>query len=239
MEINESPLSKAPAFLILIFLFLTLYLNSGAVSVLIVQAIALLLFFSYLLMGTSEYKSGAPVLILILLFVSLLFTNLALFISNNQVCVKDGQFYKGKGVVLKCRDWGWRSAVTIKTDDGKFVSYFRQNQSKPDEGVVAQIEGSYKLFRDKKVARTNFSEKRYWLSRNVTAELDLAVFEEMPEKHSLLSFRNYLRTAITANTPPRMSSYLLALTLGERDKNLSDVHRRTGTLHLLAVSGDR
>lgn len=237
MEIKDSPLSEAPAFLILIFLFTTVFINSRAESVFLVHSIALLLFFSYILMGTYEYKKGYISLILILLVFSLLFSNTALSILKKQINVADGQFYSGKGVVLSCRDWGWRSAVTIRTEDGRFVAYYRQNQYKPVEGTIAEIEGRYRLFQEKKNSKSSFSEKGYWLSRNVKAQLELAAFNELPEKHPLLTFRNYLRTSITANTPPRMASYLLALTLGERDKNLSAVHKRTGTVHLLAVSG--
>lgn len=133
------------------------------------------------------------------------------------------------------REWGRRRSLLISTVYGKIVAYSHPFTA-PAEGSRVKLRAAVFDFKraDKK---DGFDEYLYWRSKGGVKKviiLDLAVISP-PE--GIYRWRNFLEKKIKEDLPEFMSGYMLALTLGIRDKNLTERHREAGTVHLLAVSG--
>ena len=106
----------------------------------------------------------------------------------------------------------------------------------PDEGSGVSLRGAVFDFKraDKK---DGFDEYLYWRSKGAVKKIILLDLEVTSPPSGIYRWRNFLERKIDEDLPELMSGYMLALTLGIRDKKLTESHREAGTVHLLAVSG--
>ena len=139
------------------------------------------------------------------------------------------------GTVQSVREWGRIYAAVIDADNGeRYVTRLHFAEYMPGDRIA--FDGVTQSFRPRSAAST-FDEARYWGARGVTSWVSLRNVKELPAGFSLPRMRNILSRKITMYMPELVSSYLKAAWLGERDKSLTEKHRRWGTVHLLAVSG--
>ena len=139
------------------------------------------------------------------------------------------------GKIVMNRQWGKRNAILLSTEYGKFVSYIHRFGT-PPEGSEVRIRGALFDFK-RAVGDGDFDEYLYWRSKGAVQKLVPLSMETLAEPSGIYSWRNFIGKRITQSLPERMSGYMLALTVGERDGKLTELHRNAGTVHLLSVSG--
>ena len=139
------------------------------------------------------------------------------------------------GTVESVRSWGRTYAAIIDTDSGgKYVARLQFMEMMPGDRIA--FDGVTRAFRPR-TRDGGFDESRYWGARGVTSWVSLYNIEELPARFSLARMRTKLSRKLTIYLPERVSAYLKAAWLGERDDLMNKMHRRWGTVHLLAVSG--
>ena len=143
--------------------------------------------------------------------------------------------YRQSGTVEYVREWGRIYAAIIDSDKGgRYVTRMQFMEMMPGDRI--SFEGVTRAFRPSR-RDGGFDESRYWGARGVTSWVSLYNVDELSERFSLARMRTNLSRRLTIYLPERVSMYLKAAWLGERTKSLDDIHRRWGTVHLLAVSG--
>ena len=138
--------------------------------------------------------------------------------------------------VRSIRQWGTRNyAAVIELDNGKkYVT--RLHFAELMAGDRIKFDGQTQSFKTKN-NDSDFDEARYWGARNIISWIKLYNIEELPRKFNLSLFRHKLSRKLTMYMPKAASSYLKAAWIGERDELLNRMHRKWGTIHILAVSG--
>lgn len=137
--------------------------------------------------------------------------------------------------VVASRPWGRRTALLLSTPCGRAAAYV-PTESAPREGAYAHVRAAVFEFKraDKK---GGFDEFLFWRGRRALRKLVVLEMRETAPPSGIGKWRGLLSQRIRDTLPERMAGYMLALTTGERDKELMDLHKSTGTSHLLAVSG--
>ena len=139
---------------------------------------------------------------------------------------------QASGTITDVRSWGRQYVLTIETDDGgKYV--MRQPFAEYVQGARIKFDGVTRSFR----RNDNFDEGKFWRARGINSWISIHNVEELPEKFSFARMRYILSKKLTMCLPDATASYLKAMWIGERDDLLNRMHRRWGTVHLLAVSG--
>ncbi len=139
------------------------------------------------------------------------------------------------GTVQTVREWGRTYAAVIDADNGKrYVTRLHFAEYMPGDRIA--FDGVTQSFRPRD-KYSSFDEGRYWGARGVSSWISLRNVKELPARFSLPRMRSILSRKITMYMPELVAAYLKAAWLGERDKSLTEKHRRWGTVHLLAVSG--
>lgn len=141
----------------------------------------------------------------------------------------------GEGSVRLERPWGGRRAVLVDLPQGTFLA-FTAPVTGLREGDRVAVTGVLEAFR--RSPGGSFDAERYWRARGAKGELRGASWTRRPPSlWSLAAWRSALRQRILLTLPPRARGYALAALIGVADPDLSEVHRRAGTVHLLSVSG--
>lgn len=179
----------------------------------------------------SEDRAKMFVFILILSF-------LCSFYTLSQIHKKSAlpSTVETKGKVLLNRQWGKVRALLIDSEYGKLVAYIHSEKA-PEEGAHLKIRGALFDFKSSKQNSKGFDEFLFWRSKNAVKRVELLDLVVTSQPKGINRWRNYLRQRINSMLPPNVAAYMLALTVGDKDKTLSEVHRKAGTIHLLAVSG--
>ena len=136
------------------------------------------------------------------------------------------------GTVADVREWGRQYVLTIDVDGGGRYA-MRTRFAEFMQGTRIKFDGITRSF----TKNGNFDEGRLWGARGVTSWISIHNVEELPPKFSLARMRYLLSRRLTMYLPDATASYLKAMWLGERSDLLNRMHRRWGTVHLLAVSG--
>lgn len=230
---RNGPLSYAPAFVTLLGLSFSLYLSYLGYSPLISAIISVLIVSSWVLAGTScpTNSWGSAFTMVILLTFALSFS------LNNRIVseVKVPSTIRSEGRILLNREWGCRRALLISTEYGKMVAYLHPPAA-PAEGSGINLRGA--LFEFKRSEKKGgFDEYLYWRSKGALRKIISLNLKVTAPPRGIHKWRNFLGKKIVDDLPDLMSGYMLALTLGIKDKKLTEKHREAGTVHLLAVSG--
>ncbi|MEG1501845.1 MAG: ComEC/Rec2 family competence protein [Synergistaceae bacterium] len=214
-------------------------LHGKNVPIFISETVAFLLFTFFILGGTPSIKKGFPSVFLISVIISLLLSTFIILRMNDYHLNGDANI-EIDGKIVSVKDWKWRWASIVSTDRGKFVIYTHKRDSFTPLGFSVKINGSLKeLKRINRRDRTNnkFDEYVYWRSKGVKGEIVVNVLKRLSPPSLFYRVRSNLERMIKEELPPNMSLYVQALILGNRDKKIASVNKRTGTIHLLAVSG--
>lgn len=239
-SIISSPLSTAPAFVMLLFIALAMIMRCSGVSYLISYILATVLSSAFVLLGTTEVKKNMGYIFFITLAISSMITALIFYRANNVLSVKSIQFKNASGKVLYTKEWKWRKSTVIQTCYGKCVVDNNKKLASLPQGSRITFDGiAYKIKSHKGAVHKKgfFKEQQFWYARKVYYKLRPGYIIATGAPSYFYRFRSTLRRRIIDEFPEQMSSYLLAFLLGEKSQQLSRVHRNTGTLHLLAVSG--
>ena len=139
------------------------------------------------------------------------------------------------GTVQSVRTWGRNYAIVIDADNGeRYVTRLRFSEYMPGDRIL--FDGVTRSFRPRD-KYSSFDDARFWGARGVTSWISLYNVKELPAKFSLPRMRAVISRKLTMYMPNAVSAYLKAAWIGERDELLTQMHRRWGTVHLLAVSG--
>ena len=230
---RDGPLSYAPAFAVLLGLSFSLYAVYSGFSPLTSAVISVLIASSWVFTGTFVPTDGwftTFMLILLMTFGTSLWLNNRIS-SEPQV----PSTIETEGKVVRNSQWGRRRALLISTAYGEMAVYAHPS-SAPDEGSKVTLRGA--TFDFKRADRKgSFDEYLYWRSKGAAKKvIPLELHVTFPPT-GIYRWRNFLERKISEDLPELMSGYMLALTLGIRDKELAEKHRDAGTVHLLAVSG--
>ena len=139
------------------------------------------------------------------------------------------------GTVQTVRTWGRTYAIVIDADNGqRYVT----NRPFADFMLGDRIvfDGVTRSFRPR-YADSSFDEGRFWGARGVSSWISIYNVEELPARFSLPRMRTIISRKLTMYMPDGVAAYLKAAWIGERDELFTRMHRRWGTVHLLAVSG--
>ncbi len=108
----------------------------------------------------------------------------------------------------------------------------------PVEGDIVSVKGKISLFKDGFVSNGGFNPFLYYASEGIS-------FYVVPYKVSFLShkesfivkLRNFIRHKIAFITKTLTRRYLFTFLLGDTSLRLKQIHKKAGTMHLLAISG--
>ena len=140
-----------------------------------------------------------------------------------------------EGTVQSVRSWGRIYAAIIDADNGgRYVTRLQFMEMMPGDRIA--FDGVTQSFRPRREG-SDFDERRFWGARGVSSWISLTNVRELPARFSLPRMRYLLSRRISLYMPERVGAYLKAAWLGERDYTLNELHRKWGTVHLLAVSG--
>lgn len=230
---RNGPLSYAPAFVTLLGICFSLYFSYVGYPPLISAVISVLAASSWVLTGTA-YPTGGWIstfaVVILLTFAVSLCLNIRIA-SEPRV----PPTIRSDGKVLYTRQWGSSKALLISTDYGKVVAYSHPSIA-PAEGSGISLSGALFDFKRAK-SRGGFDEYLYWRSKGALKKIIPLDLKVTAPPRGIYRWRNFLEKKILEDLPDLMSGYMLALTLGIRDKKLTERHRKAGTVHLLAVSG--
>lgn len=230
---RNGPISYAPAFVVLLGISFSLYASYSGFSPLASAVISVLIVSSWVFIGTFVPTDGwltTFMLVLLMTFGTSIWLNNRI---NFEPSVPSTIETEGK-VVLN-RRWGKLRVLLISTGYGKMVIYSHPSVS-PDEGSKVMLRGATFDFK-RSDRKSSFDEYLYWMSKGAVKKVIPLELHVTAPPTGIYRWRNFLERKITEDLPELMSGYMLALTLGIRDKELSKKHRDAGTIHLLAVSG--
>ena len=189
-----------------------------------------ILFCSYENDLPSQWKFFACSLIIALL------CSVRIYNVISQPPVKPYMLRDVTGTVELIRTWGRRGYIAVigTERDGKFIT--RLPFMTLMEGTRIKFTGPVTPLRHSR-SGNDFSELRYWRARGVKGRVKLSYMQELPEKFSIHLMRYKLSRLLSIYMPTLTGRYLKAAWLGERVDLLNDIHKKWGTVHLLAVSG--
>ena len=230
---RNGPLSYAPAFAALLGISFSLLAYSSGHSLLISVMISVLTVSSWIFFGTSDPTEGwGTEFIFVIIVTAAVSLSLNLRMSCEPAVPST---IRSEGKVLLNRAWGRRRALLISTSYGKMAAYMHRS-SAPAEGSGVRIRAALFDFRRADAGR-GFDKYLFWRSKRTVKRMIPLELEVTSPPAGIHKWRNFLETKIEDGLPDLMSGYMLALTLGIRDKKLTERHREAGTVHLLAVSG--
>ena len=139
------------------------------------------------------------------------------------------------GTIQSVRTWGRTYAIVIDADNGqRYVTNRPFAEFMPGDRII--FDGVTRSFRPR-YADSSFDEAKFWGARGVTSWISIYNVEELPTRFTLPRMRSIISRKLTMYMPEAVAAYLKAAWIGERDEVFTKMHRRWGTVHLLAVSG--
>ena len=233
-EIRGGPSVSAPAFAILLPVVFAIFADSRGVSLYLTASLTLLIALAWIFLATPNIvRSWGSVTILIIVLASAL-SALSLWRIHRAESLPSSIETNGK-VTMK-RDWGKVKALLIKTELGNFVSYIHPDNA-PSAGSSVYVRGSLFPFKRADAKSRGFDEYLFWRGKSAAAKLVPFEIKETSPPSGIYLWKSAVRSRITETLPKHMAGYMLALTVGESDKELAALHRSAGTVHLLSVSG--
>jgi competence protein ComEC len=169
--------------------------------------------------------------LLVLTVLGLLYISFAISRSDDE----PPRTVQGRGTVLSCRRWGRGDAALVRSDAGVFVL-----RLDPDSGIrggdIVTFSGASVRFQ-RADAPGAFDEFLYWRARGASCAVTVSSKSVVGRSFGPAAWRASLSERISKVLPPRTAGYALASLTGERDEIVSELHRLSGTSHILAVSG--
>ena len=234
MENSGGPLSAAPSSVIFAGLCCSIYLNGAGLPLYVSLFVPLLIISAWICGGTLFVCRGWRPVFAAVLFLTLLFSAILLARMNYSRPLPASVAAEGK--IVLSREWGRARALLIETDYGAFTAYSFGGEA-PLEGARVFLRGALFDFRTASAAKNGFDEKLFWRGKGAVKRIELFELKETEPPSGIYRWRHLLTERIKKSLPKNCAAYMLALTVGVRDKELTSLHRSAGTVHLLAVSG--
>lgn len=233
MEDKSSPISSAPAFPLLLGICCAIFLSGRGIASGIAVFVSLGICSAWMLLGTcrsSRYLFYAFVIIVALTAV----ISFCLLIRMKAETAFPSSI-DTDGLVTMNREWGRQRAIMVQTPYGSVAAYVPVNNA-PLNGSRVHIRGAVFDFKhaDK---RDKFDEFHFWCAKGAKKKIVVLEISVLSQPTGLYRWRNVIEQRIRENLPERTASYMLAITVGVRDRALTMLHKNAGTVHLLAVSG--
>ena len=229
---SGGPIASAPAFVLLLGLCTAIWSGYCGLPAVAAIIIALMAASAWVLLGSRRLVAGLAaefLLILLLVAAGSMWSLHSMSSANAFPSSLDTE-----ARVLQSRKWGRSTALLLDTKYGRLVTYISRNNIA--EGSLVRVRGAvFDLAAAKK--ERGFNEFLFWRARGAQKKLVTFAIKATEPPSGLPKWRIALSKRINAVLPERMAGYMLALTVGARDEKLTETHRSTGTLHLLAVSG--
>lgn len=232
MRTENGPVVSAPAFTIL----LSICVSISLFFYLPLLAVLLISFFAasgWMLVGTQKITSNFMRVFFLILLFCVIFSGMSLTHLAKTSDVPSTVETEGK--ILMVREWGRRNAALIKTGYGRLVAYMAR-RGDLQEGAAVRLRGATFDFQ-RAEEKGGFDEFLYWRAKGAHKKIVVLEIETLSPPSGIYRWRIFLEKRIRDVLPERTAAYMLALTVGVRDRALSDLHTRAGTVHLLAVSG--
>ena len=240
----SSPLSRAPAFLLLLCWSVTLLLIVDyAFPVFAAVAVSMLMSLSWLLIGTELPNRGSLSFSLILMPLMLCGALYTAHIAGAPYELPES--LRGRGIIISEREWGYKRVAVVASDSGKYLLRLGENPV-VKEGDIVTFEGTAARFerakphREEKGGqnqRNTFDELLYWRAKGVICAAEEPDVKVIGVSCGTARWRELLNRRIESTLPTRTAGYIMASWTGARDRGLDSLHRSVGTSHLLAVSG--
>jgi competence protein ComEC len=142
---------------------------------------------------------------------------------------------QGRGMVISSRRWGRGDVALVGSDAGVLVLRLDPGSGLRG-GDIVEFSGVSVRFR-RADAPGAFDERLYWLARGASCAVTVSSKRVVGRSFGPAAWRSALSRRISEVLPPRTAGYALASLTGERDEIVSELHRLSGTSHILAVSG--
>lgn len=230
-----SPLASAP-FLVVFAGWCAGLSSSSRFNPLVAALIGAFLSFAFLLVGTRHLPPGWGVFLPTTLL--LVAVPIVILVARVQTPPSGERPFEGKAIVVSERSWGFRHALVLKTGEGRLLCLespektYREGMELHVKGKVISLE---QLFPNR---AGDFDGALYWRGKGVKEGFRPWQIESRERSVAgLASWRTFIRKKLLLNLPPLVRGHLLAAWTGEKDPEVSDLHKRWGTAHLLAVSG--
>lgn len=238
----RSPLSGAPAFLLLVCWAACASLRGARYPLWAVLVISLSAPAGWCLLGTSRLnRSSAPVIAaLFLIGISGAFyisAEIGRDVSAESVrlpSVVTGPI-PSRGTVLASKKFGHGGTALVGTDSGRLVLKFWGDPG-ISPGDRVSFSGSPESLKRADEPH-GFDEFLYWRAKGAEFAVAAREIEKTGTAVGFPRWRTVLDARISKTLPPRTAGYLLAALTGTRGESLTSLHRAAGTSHLLAVSG--
>lgn len=233
MENKSSPVSSAPAFPLLLGICCAIFLSDKGFASYIAVSVAVLICLAWMLLGTERPSRYLPYAFAILTTLTVLLS--VCFLARIKAETVFPSSIDTFGRITMNREWGRQRAIMIQTSYGCVSAYVPVNNA-PPEGTNVRIRGAVFDFKrsDKK---TDFDEYYFWRSKGASKKVVVLELSVISKPTWLHKWRNFIEQKIRDKLPERTAAYMLAITVGTRDKTLTQLHKNAGTVHLLAVSG--
>ena len=212
----------------------SIYLNGAGLPLYLSLFAPLLIVSAWVCGGTSFVGGGWRTAFAAVIFLTLLFAALLLARMNYSPHLPATVAAEGK--IAAVREWGRARALLIETNRGAFVAY-RFGGDVPLEGARVFLRGALFDFSPASAAKGGFDERLFWRAKGAVKRIELFELRETAPPSGISRLRQALTERIKSSLPKNWAAYMLALTVGARDKELTALHRSAGTVHLLAVSG--
>ena len=226
-------MARTPAFIILAGLCCSVFFCARGAFISVSVIAGILISCSWILLCTERITPDWMPCLLIILILTLIISLFCVLRIDRKIYLPSSLNTTGK--IIMSRPWGKRSAILLSTGHGKFVYYVNHSEA-PPEGSKVRIDGALFDFKRSDSAG-GFDEYLYWRSKGAVKKIIPIRMETLAGPSGISYWRNFIRSRIAQNLPARMSGYMLALTVGERDGALAELHRNAGTVHLLSISG--
>ncbi len=233
MESKVSPLSLAPAFAVLLGICVSFFVHDCGYSATVSVTASVFSVSAWVLCGSSRLVKNWISLCLFTIFFVILFSCVSLYRINIKTVFPDT--VDCQGTVLSVRPWGKNCALLISTDYGRVTVYTNCNAA-PASGAKIRLKAA--VFDFKKAEKPGaFDEEKYWEAKGAKKKCTVLKLESIGAPNLFYRWRNFLDKRIKERLPEKSAQYMAAITLGEKSRELAELHRKSGTSHLLAVSG--
>ena len=228
------PLSSAPAFAVFLGICGAFFADGAGCSFCVSLFAAVFLSAAWILCGSRRLLENWLSLFALALFFVLIVSSVSLYRIHLKPEMPDT--LNCTGIVRSVRAWGEkRCAVLISTEYGRVAAYTDVEHA-PETGAEVRLEAAVFDFR-KAAKQGGFDEEKFWKGKGAAKKCTLFKLETAGRPNAFYRMRNALDRRIKERLPERCAQYMAAITLGERSRELSALHVKSGTSHLLAVSG--
>lgn len=228
-------LGKAPAFFILSSICLALMFYDNGLPVIVSLLVAGGLSFGTILLSSRGTVKGFWKFAFLITLISIAGGYYSIVRVEHDAVVQRSVTMKGQ--VISERTWGGKRAIILWLDGNRYMAKISPSIGLI-EGDLVQVEGYILPLKNSMKKTGGFREDLFWKAKRVKGEfIPESVKRISSSGMNIHTWRSSLRQKLLLSLPGITRGYMLASWLGVKDPDLVRIHSRSGTVHLLAVSG--